>query len=155
MSTSPHSLRFGFLVPALAVAIGAAGLPQEPPPKKQSPSAAKAKPGPKVPDSVLYERDVQYGAAGERALKLDVIRPREESKEPRPALVWIHGGGWSGGDKSSGLGLLTPFVARGDYIGFSVGYRLSGEAKWPAQIHDCKAAIRWIKANAGRYNLDP
>src|SRR5262245_7677524 len=93
---------------------------EDPQPKKQS-QPTKAKPGPKVPDNVLYERDVQYGAAGERALQLDVIRPREESKEPRPALVWIHGGGWSGGNKSSGLGLLAPFAARGDYVGFSVG----------------------------------
>ncbi len=146
----------GLLTGSLVLAASAIAWSQEKQPKATQPPATKAKPAaPKVPDRVIYETDVQYGAAGDRPLKLDVIRPREESKEPRPAVVWIHGGGWSGGDKSSGLGLLLSFAARGEYVCFSVGYRLTGEAKWPAQIHDCKAAIRWIKANATKYNVDP
>lgn len=51
--------------------------------------------------------------------------------------------------------MVGPLVERGEYIGVSVGYRLSGEAIWPAQIHDCKAAIRWLRAHAKQYNLDP
>ncbi len=70
-------------------------------------------------------------------------------------ICWIHGGGWRSGDKASGRGRLRNFVATGNYAGVSIGYRLSGEATWPAQIHDCKAAIRWIRANAGQHNLDP
>jgi acetyl esterase/lipase len=99
-------------------------------------------------------RDVEYGRAGERSLKLDIYQPTQRRADPLPALVWIHGGGWRGGDKSSG-GRLSGLVATGDYVGFSVGYRLSAEAIWPAQIHDCKAAIRWIRANAKQYGIDP
>jgi acetyl esterase/lipase len=156
MKRLARSFHLGFLVASLVLAVGVSAWSQEKEPKTKQPPTAKAKvAAPKVPDSVVYERDVQYGAAGDRALKLDVIRPRAESKSPRPVVVWIHGGGWSGGDKSSGLGLLMSYALRGDYVCFSVGYRLSGEAKWPAQIHDCKAAIRWIKANAEKYNIDP
>jgi len=56
---------------------------------------------------------------------------------------------------AAGQRLLLPFGASGKYFCASVGYRLTGEAIWPAQIHDCKAAIRWLRANAKKYNLDP
>jgi acetyl esterase/lipase len=124
----------------------------------QPPSGAKPQPGgkpPVIPSNVIVERDVEYGKAGERSLKLDIIRPKQASENPRPVIVWIHGGGWMGGDKASGLGNLVRFAASGNYFCASVGYRLSGEAIWPAQIHDCKAAIRWLKANAKKYNFDP
>ncbi len=62
---------------------------------------------------------------------------------------------WRAGDKSSGQGRLAEYVRSGRYAGVSVGYRLSGEAVWPAQIHDCKAAIRWIRAHAKEHGLDP
>lgn len=51
--------------------------------------------------------------------------------------------------------MISPMVESGEYIGVSVGYRFSDEAIWPAQIHDCKAAIRWLRANATKYNLAP
>ena len=70
-------------------------------------------------------------------------------------VVNIHGGGFKGGDKAMGLGEIVPLVAGGDYAGVTINYRLSGEALWPAQIHDCKAAIRWVRANAAKYHLDP
>ncbi len=105
-------------------------------------------------ENVNVERDVQYGAAGDRALLLDVYRPAKPSGKRLPAVVFIHGGGWQGGNKSSGS-VVAPFAASGNYVGFSIGYRLSGEAIWPAQIHDCKAAIRWIRANAEKYGVDP
>jgi len=119
------------------------------PPKKGVPPRLK------VPESVIVQRDVEYGKAGERSLKLDILRPRHPGDKPLPVIVWIHGGAWRGGDKAGGHGNLIPFVASGDYFGVSVGYRLSGEAIWPAQIHDCKAAIRFLKANAGKFNIDP
>ncbi len=106
-------------------------------------------------DGVQLQRDVEYGKAGDRSLKLDLMRPKKESDRLRPAIVFIHGGGWRAGNKSAGLGRILPFVASGKYVGATVAYRLSGEAIWPAQIHDCKAAIRWIRANAGRYGIDP
>ncbi len=110
---------------------------------------------PFVPESVALERDVPYGQAGGHPLLLDILRPKQASSQPRPAIVFIHGGGWSGGRKTDALGRLLPFAASGDYFCMSVEYRLSGEATWPAQIHDCKAAIRWLKTNAAKYHVDP
>lgn len=124
----------------------------------QPPKAEKARPAPKppvIPANVVVERDVQYGKAGDRPLVLDIVRPKETSAKARPVIVFIHGGGWSGGNKSGGIGALVPFAASGNYFCVSVEYRLSGEAIWPAQIHDCKAAIRWLKANATKFNVDP
>ena len=130
------------------------------PPADQRPAkAAKSRPGQpfggRIPDNVTIERDVVYGDAGGRPLKLDLVLPKEKSDKPRPLIVFIHGGGWRNGDKAGGVGRVIPFVATGNYVGASVGYRLSGEAIWPAQIHDCKAAIRWLKANADKYQIDP
>lgn len=107
-----------------------------------------------INEKITIERDVKYGAAGQRALTLDIVRPRETPKDPMPVVCFIHGGGWSGGNKRDGLGLLRPLAEDG-YFCVSVGYRLTGEAAWPAQIHDCKAAIRWLRANAKQYHLDP
>ena len=121
------------------------------------PATAAREPGRggNLPDNLVVERDLVYGDAGNRPLKLDLIRPREPGPEALPLIVFIHGGGWRNGDKAGGVGRLLPFVATGKYIGATVGYRLSGEATWPAQIHDCKAAIRWLKANAATYHIDP
>ncbi len=69
-------------------------------------------------------------------------------------MIWIHGGGWVSGDKNGCPPLNEGFVARG-YAVASLGYRLSGHALWPAQIEDCKAAIRWLRAHAKEYRLDP
>jgi acetyl esterase/lipase len=110
---------------------------------------------PPMPEHVVLERDVPYGQAGGHPLLLDILRPKQTSPQPRPAIVFVHGGAWSGGKKTDALGRLLPFAASGDYCCVSVEYRLSGEATWPAQIHDCKAAIRWLKANAAKYHIDP
>lgn len=117
-------------------------------------AAAQQREG-KQREDVVVERDVEYGKAGELPLKLDVVRPAKARDGLRPAVVWIHGGGWRGGSKNGGAGRLRPLVATGDYVGFSVGYRLTDVAPWPAQIHDCKAAIRWIRAHADKYGVDP
>ena len=103
---------------------------------------------------VAIQRDVAYGAAGNRPLLLDIVRPKQEAKDPMPVVVFIHGGGWSGGNKQAGLPLLVPLAEKG-YFCVSVGYRLTGESPWPAQLHDCKAAIRWLRANAQKYHLNP
>jgi acetyl esterase/lipase len=106
-------------------------------------------------EKVVVERDVVYGRAGERELKLDLVKPRNPGAAKLPVAVFIHGGGWRAGDKAAGLPRVAPLAATGDYVGVSVGYRLSGEAVWPAQIHDCKAAIRWVRANADKLGIDP
>lgn len=104
---------------------------------------------------VNVERDVEYGRAGDRPLKLDLYCPKHKSEKPLPVIVFVHGGAWISGDKSTAASRLAALAAQGDYVCASVGYRLSGEATWPAQIHDCKAAIRWLRANAAKYHLDP
>jgi acetyl esterase/lipase len=106
-------------------------------------------------EKLNVETDIEYAKAGDVSLKLDVYKPKAGSDKPRPCIVWIHGGGWQGGNKSSGLGRIGDLVASGDYVGVSVGYRLTAVANWPAQIHDCKAAIRWVRANADKLGIDP
>ena len=73
---------------------------------------------------------------------------------PFPLVVWIHGGGWVGGSRLPLPGALTRLLPRG-YAVASIDYRLSGTAIWPAQIQDCKAAIRFLRANAATWGLDP
>jgi acetyl esterase/lipase len=107
------------------------------------------------PENVIVLRDIEYGKAGGQPLKLDVLLPRSAGKNLRPAIIYIHGGAWKFGDKSEGIPVLKPLVQTGDYVGFTVAYRLSGAVPWPAQIHDCKAAVRWVRANAKKYHLDP
>lgn len=109
---------------------------------------------PAVPANVTVTRDVEYGKVGDRALVLDVIQPKEPKSDKLPWVVWIHGGGWRG-DSKGDHGAVMRLVQRADYVGASVGYRLSGEAVWPAQIHDCKAAIRFLRSHAKDYGADP
>lgn len=109
-----------------------------------------------LPDAIDAHRDLPYAGTENPRQRLDLYLPKKRADEkPLPVIVFIHGGGWQNGDKTGGLRNFARFVESGRYAGVSVGYRLSGEAKWPAQIHDCKAAIRWIRANAKEHNLDP
>ncbi|MES2593787.1 MAG: alpha/beta hydrolase fold domain-containing protein [Verrucomicrobiota bacterium] len=118
--------------------------------------ASKGGPQPRpVPEGIEALRDLAYAGTDNPRQKLDLYLPKaRKGDKPLPVIVFIHGGGWKAGDKSSGLNNVARFVQSGEYAGVSVGYRLTDEAKWPAQIHDCKAAIRWIKANAKEHNLD-
>jgi len=121
-----------------------------------SPALAQ-RPGAKaaaLADKIAVETDIEYAKAGDISLQLDVYKPKAESTKARPVIVWIHGGGWQNGNKSSGMGRLSSYVAGGEFVGVSVGYRLTDKGSWPAQIHDCKAAIRWIRANAERLGID-
>ncbi len=104
--------------------------------------------------SIVPELDIPYAATDDPRQRLDLYLPANRAGARLPVIVFIHGGGWSQGDKSDGARNLMPFVRTGRYAGVSVGYRLTDTAQWPAQIHDCKAAIRWVRANAGRYGLD-
>jgi acetyl esterase/lipase len=97
-------------------------------------------------------KDLEYGKGSGRAMLLDLYLP-EKGEKPLPLIIWIHGGAWMGGSKDGPSPALR-FTANG-YAVAQVGYRLSQEAKFPAQIYDCKAAVRWLRANAAQYNLDP
>ena len=90
------------------------------------------------------------------AQTLDVYLPKSpKADKPSPVVVNIHGGAFRMGDKNMGVNEVIGLVASGDFAAVSINYSLSGQAIWPAQIHDCKAAIRWVRANAGKYNFDP
>lgn len=108
------------------------------------------RPPPRLPEGVTVTRDLAYTASSNKAQRLDLYLPAQSPK-PWPLVVWIHGGAWQAGNKSDNgaLGL----TARG-YAVASVEYRFSQEAAFPAQIEDCKAAIRWLRAKAGDYGYD-
>ncbi len=99
-------------------------------------------------------RDIAYVSGGSTAQRLDIYVP-DGASAPVPLIIWIHGGGWQSGDKALGQNSFQLSFARSGYAVASLNYRLSGEAIFPAQIHDCKAAIRWLRANAAQYNIDP
>lgn len=121
----------------------------------RSQSAAKSAAKKPIPSGITAHLDLPYADTENPRQRLDLYLPKTlKSDKPLPVIVFIHGGGWRGGDKAGGLGNVSRFVQSGDYAGVSVGYRLTGEAAWPAQIHDCKAAVRWIKAHAKEYGLD-
>lgn len=96
-------------------------------------------------------KDLVYAAVDAQNLLLDIYLPKNTPK-PYPVVVWIHGGGWQSGSKDNPNG--TQMLTEGFAL-VSINYRLSGQAIFPAQIHDCKAAIRWIRANAALYGFDP
>jgi len=120
-------------------------------------SAANAqRPQSSLPESVKATLDIPYADTSNTAQRLDLYLPAKRADDkPLPVIVFIHGGAWQGGNKTDGRGNVLPFVSGGRYAGASVEYRLSGAAKWPAQIEDCKAAIRWLKGHANEYGLDP
>ncbi|MDE0737276.1 MAG: alpha/beta hydrolase fold domain-containing protein [Pirellulaceae bacterium] len=107
----------------------------------------------RLPDGFTIQRDVVYATVGRRKLVLDLYLPSKTDK-PLPIVVWIHGGGWKSGSKNNAAARLAPLLSKG-YAAASVGYRLSGEAIFPAAIADCKGAIRFLRANANKYGIDP
>jgi len=106
-----------------------------------------------APDSVKVEKDIVYGDAGDRPLLLDLYSPQNVDG-PVPGLIFIHGGGWKHGSKDDYRVYGLTFAQKG-YVVASVQYRLSGEAQYPAAIHDVKAAVRWMRANADSIGVDP
>ncbi len=106
-------------------------------------------------DARKIERDVIYGKADGVELKLDFYFPKK-TEGKLPVTVYVHGGGWQNGDKGSGAGTMAigELVKRG-YLVASVNYRLAPTYKFPAQIEDVKCAIRFLRAQANEYNLDP
>lgn len=98
-------------------------------------------------------RNVEYGKGGNTSLTLDIARPKIQPKKPMPVVVFIHGGGWQKGSKESGLIKIVPLAQKG-YFCATINYRLTDVAPFPAQIEDCKCAIRWVRAHAKEYNLD-
>lgn len=111
-----------------------------------------------VPDSVIEQKNLPYVRYGKRELQLDLYAPREllegSSDTSAPGVILVHGGGWRSGYREN----LTPLaiaLADAGYVTATISYRLAPEARYPAAVHDVKAAIRWLRANAGAYRVDP
>jgi acetyl esterase/lipase len=117
-----------------------------------SATAQKQAQRPMLPKGFVAEYDVKYVPDGDEAQSLDIYFPEVAAEKPLPLLIWIHGGGWSGGSKA-GMPYLSQ-LPRG-YVAASIEYRFSQKAVFPAQIQDCQAAIRFLRANAKKYNIDP
>lgn len=96
--------------------------------------------------------DHVYAHASGRPLRADLYLPSGR-RAPSPLVVWLHSGGWRIGDRRRAPDLSRHFAARG-FAMASIDYRLSREAIFPAQLHDVKAAIRWLRVNAARFGID-
>lgn len=102
-------------------------------------------------------RDVEYLEPG-RTEKLDLYLPASPASKPRPGVVWIHGGGWAGGDKRDGREIaVSRELARAGYVVASINYRLSTpeQPSWPQVLLDCKNAVRFLRARAAEHRVDP
>lgn len=100
-------------------------------------------------------RNIDYVGTGNRRQTLDLYYPKgAPAGKKLPVVVYIHGGGWMSGSKQEGKSFASVITQTGKYIVASINYRLIQEALWPAQIHDCKAAIRYLRGNAAKLGLD-
>ncbi len=104
--------------------------------------------------TIREETDVVFGKGGETDLKLDLAMPADGAG-PFPAVVCIHAGGWVGGKRQEMSQTIRTLAGRG-YVAVSPDYRLAtAHSRFPAQVEDCKAAVRWLRANAAKYKIDP
>lgn len=101
---------------------------------------------------ITIKKDIVYGHAGGTDLKLDIGSP--EGTGPFPVILFFHGGGWQQGDKSHMHKWIRMYAASG-YVGVSVGYRFAPQFKWPSQVQDAKAAVRYLRAHANELHIDP
>jgi acetyl esterase/lipase len=106
-----------------------------------------------APGSGFVERSLEYGRVGDRQLRGIIYVPKKESGRRRPAVVYVHGGGWRGG-KVAQFSRHAAAMTERDFVGLCIGYRYSGEATFPASIQDCKCAVRYLRANAEHLRID-
>ena len=106
-----------------------------------------------LPEGVVLEKDIEYGNADGHPLHLDLYRPAKLTR-PVPALLFIHGGAWKSG-KRQDYHFYTAAFARKGYVVATASYRLTRQAPYPAAVQDCKCAVRWLRANAKKYHIDP
>jgi acetyl esterase/lipase len=114
---------------------------------------ASAANGPTVPDNVLWQSGIEYSNPDDQHLQLNLARPKT-GDGPFPAVLCIHGGGFRAGTRDGYDGLCMQLAKRG-YVAATMTYRLSPKFKFPAAVHDTKAAVRWLRANAATYKIDP
>ncbi len=97
-------------------------------------------------------KDLAYVQCGDVSLKLDLYLPKPRPAKPVPVVVWVHGGGWLKGSKDKCPGVWL--AETGDYAVASISYRLADAAQWPAQIDDCREAVRWLRTHADDHGID-
>jgi acetyl esterase/lipase len=100
----------------------------------------------------LQVSDIHYGTGDGKPLLMDLFLPKQPIRRPTPAVLWIHGGGWELGDKSGNSG--AKLLGSHGFVTAALTYRLSGQARFPAAIEDCKCAIRFLRASAAKYGID-
>lgn len=105
------------------------------------------------PGRVTVDEGIVFGTGGGRALRCDVYVPPQQA-DAAPAVLLVHGGSWDHGDRTQlrGYGIQ---LARYGFVCVASEYRLSGEAQWPAPLHDVKTALRWMRAESGALGIDP
>jgi pectinesterase len=109
------------------------------------------RPSSKVPDTVEFQKGLVYAEYGTRELRVDLFKPKRKGKFP--AVIVVHGGAWITGHYTMENPLAIELAKRG-YVAVTVEHRLSNEKKYPAQIHDLKASVRWLRANATKFGID-
>lgn len=114
---------------------------------------AQAQKSPVVPDDVIFETGVEFTNPDDQHLKLNISRPKK-ADGPLPAILCIHGGGFRAGSRESYNGLCIRLAQQG-YVAITPSYRLAPKYQFPAAVHDVKAAVRWTRANAAKYGIDP
>ena len=153
-SKSLFSFPLVILLPALALSVSAAQQQSAPPPASPWSNSGL----PPAERRVTVQENIPYGSVNGEPLVLDVYAPAENGKETRPAVILIHGGGWTAFDKGTMHG-MGDLLARAGYVAFSVDYRLFNDKdmqnRWPAQLDDVQRAVRWVRANASKYDVDP
>jgi acetyl esterase/lipase len=136
------------IAPALSLLLGALG---PSPARSGEPQANKARTV-EVPANVRYLPDLLYSKVGESVLQLDLAMPSEGSG-PFPAVVVLHGGCWMGGSRKGCLPMAFALADRG-FVAAAVSYRFAPDHPFPAQVHDAKCAVRWLRANAAAHKID-
>src|SRR5829696_7667281 len=100
-----------------------------------------------------HQDDLVFARPGDEVLRLDMALPGR-GEGPFPAVVCLHGGGWTGGTRKQ-MAQTIDVLARRGFVAVSPDYRLAPKHRFPACVEDCKAAVRWLRANAGQYRIDP
>jgi acetyl esterase/lipase len=118
-----------------------------------APGIAPAAPPRSVPEGVIWQPDVEYANPGDEHLLLNLARPKT-GEGPFPAVLCIHGGGFRAGTRDSYDGLCIKLAQRG-YVAATITYRLAPKHKFPAAVQDSKAAVRWLRANAATFRINP
>ena len=109
--------------------------------------------GTALAEEIVFEKGIEYSNPDDQHLQLNIAHPKT-AKGPLPAVLCIHGGGFRAGTRDSYDSLCQKLAERG-YFAATVTYRLAPKYQYPAAVHDVKAAVRWLRANADKYNIDP